>query len=94
MTGLQHDELQCEILSIDCDFRRKEAWLKFPEGGCCDMGGCIAFVSRIWDGFEKIYTVSGGQPDTAYFRHEDSWKAMVYADGHYTVAESTGTLRT
>jgi hypothetical protein len=87
MSGLQHDELQCRILSLECEFGRKEVWLQFPEGDCCDMNGCIAFVTRIWSGFERIYTRSGARPDTAYFRHEDTWKAMLHRDGEYIVFE-------
>ena len=83
--SLSHNELQCRILSLECDFSRKEVWLKFPDGDYCDMNGAIAFVTRIWNGFEKIYTLSGKSPDTAYFRVGTEWTAMLYRSGNYIV---------
>ena len=89
MSGHQHDGLQCEIISMECDFRRKEAWLHLAAGNCCDMNGCIAFVTAIWTGFERIYTMSGKEPDTAYFRDGEDWKALAPAGppDHYVVVE-------
>ncbi len=88
MSGHQHDGLQCEIISMECDFTRREAWVRLAAGECCDMAGCIAFVSAIWSGFERVYTFSGKVPDTAYFKDSEGWKALArVADDRYEVIQ-------
>jgi hypothetical protein len=79
MAGYQHNGLQCEILKLEVDFNRMEAWLYFPADNCCDMTGCTSLIEHICPAIEKIYTRAGGWPDTAYFKVDGSWVALAYA---------------
>lgn len=74
-TGYLHQAMQCEMLSLECDFRRKEVWIKFPSGDCCDMDGCTTWIEGICPDMERIFTFSGHEPDTAYLKLGGAWHA-------------------
>lgn len=83
MTGYQHDGLQCEIITLEVDFRRKEAWLRLAEGNFCDMAGCTSLIESICPDIDRIYTKSWTNPATAYFKTDGKWIALAYNNGRY-----------
>jgi hypothetical protein len=76
MTGYQHDALQCEVLKIEVDYKRCEAWLYMAEGDCCDMGGCTELFTALHPGVIRIFTRSGDNPDTLYQKIDREWRAF------------------
>jgi hypothetical protein len=74
--GMQHDGLQCEVLTLDYDFIRKVGKIYFPPVNCCNMTDCIELFQHIDPAVSMIYTFAGDWYDTAYRKDRIGWAAL------------------
>lgn len=73
-----HAKLQCFVHAICYDFSDTHGTVWVDEGGCTDMGGCIAFFLRIDPHVKTITTYSGWEKDTTYVRKVGAeWEARM-----------------
>lgn len=88
--GFQYDGLQCEVQFIGLDFKNKTVTLMVTDGECSDMSGTIALAMAIWPGFDRIFTMSGTNPDTAYFKIGDDWEPRRWNGLQYAAPRPLG----
>jgi hypothetical protein len=78
----------CQVDRLAYDFGTRAGAIYFPDGDCCDMGGCLALFRAIDPGVRLIQTYSGPRTDIRYVKdgHHD-WRAY---DTRHTAPEPGG----
>ena len=73
---VHNEQLMCSVISLAYAFPTHRGQIRFRSGDCCDMGGCLKLFKAIDPNVTAIYTFSGDEPDTGYFRERNGkWKA-------------------
>ncbi len=75
--GRANLELQTEVNRIDYDFTTGVARVFMPDLCCCDMGGVVAYFTRIDPAVNEIQTFANEAPGTLYLLGDEGWRSVL-----------------
>jgi hypothetical protein len=68
-----NEQIQCVILGVNLDLRKRIVTLMLSDTGCTDMQGAIDYARSFMPKVTRIETIAGDTPDTTYILRAKGW---------------------